>query len=76
MMRLSELKSGGKGLITGFETSELELKLMEMGCIPGEMVVIEKVAPLGDPISIRVAGYSLSLRKDEAKQIIIEPVML
>lgn len=72
MMRLSELKAGQKGRIQGFETSDLELKLMEMGCIPGEMVVVEKIAPLGDPISIRIAGYSLSLRKDEAKQILLE----
>jgi len=71
-MKLSELKAGQRGRIKGFETSELELKLMEMGCIPGELVIVEKIAPLGDPISIRVAGYSLSLRKDEARQILLE----
>lgn len=43
-----------------------------MGCIPGEIVVVEKIAPLGDPISIRVSGYSLSLRMDEANQILLE----
>jgi ferrous iron transport protein A len=72
IMRLSQLKAGQKGLIKGFESSELELKLMEMGCIPGEMVAVEQIAPLGDPISIRVSGYSLSLRKNEANQIILE----
>lgn len=72
IMRLSELKAGEKGQIRGFESSELELKLMEMGCIPGELVVVEQIAPLGDPISIRIAGYSLSLRKDEANQILLE----
>ncbi len=46
---------------------------MEMGCIPGEEVVVEQVAPLGDPISIRVAGYALSLRLNEADQIILAP---
>ncbi|RZJ97841.1 MAG: ferrous iron transport protein A [Flavobacterium sp.] len=71
-MKLSDLKAGGKGIIKGFESSELELKLMEMGCIPGEMVVVEQVAPLGDPISVRVAGYSLSLRKNEANQILLQ----
>lgn len=71
-MTLSDLKAGQQGRIKGFEASELELKLMEMGCIPGELVTVEKVAPLGDPISIRVAGYSLSLRKDEARQILLE----
>ena len=71
-MKLSELKSGEKGTIISFESTELELKLMEMGCLPGEEVVVEQIAPLGDPISIRIAGYSLSLRKNEAKQIIVE----
>lgn len=71
-MRLSELKVGQRGKIKGFESSELELKLMEMGCIPGEVVVVEQVAPLGDPISIHISGYSLSLRKNEAYQILLE----
>ena len=72
IMRLSELKSGEKGTIISFQSSDLELKLMEMGCIPGEEVVVEQIAPLGDPISIRIAGYSLSLRKNEANQVIVE----
>jgi ferrous iron transport protein A len=71
-MKLSQLRAGERGIIKGFETSDLELKLMEMGCIPGEIVVVEKIAPLGDPISIRIAGYSLSLRKNEANQILLE----
>jgi ferrous iron transport protein A len=71
-MRLSELKPGERGRIKSFASSELELKLMEMGCIPGEMVVLEQVAPLGDPISIRVSGYSLSLRLNEADQILLD----
>ncbi|MBA2328538.1 MAG: ferrous iron transport protein A [Bacteroidota bacterium] len=71
-MRLSELKQGDKRKIKHFQSSELELKLMEMGCLPGEEVVVEQVAPLGDPISIRISGYSLSLRINEADQIIVE----
>ncbi len=71
-MKLSELKQGDKKIIKGFENSDLELKLMEMGCLPGEEVMVEQVAPLGDPISIRVAGYSLSLRLNEANHIIVE----
>lgn len=71
-MKLSELKSGEKARIKEFQSTDIELKLMEMGCIPGEEVVIEQRAPLGDPISIRVAGYSLSLRINEADQIIVE----
>ena len=56
IMTLSQLRAGERGRIKGFESSELELKLMEMGCIPGEVVVVEQIAPLGDPISIRIAG--------------------
>ena len=73
-MRLSELKTGEKARITHFESSELELKLMEMGCLPGEQIIVEQIAPLGDPISIRIAGYALSLRRNEARQIIVETV--
>lgn len=70
--RLSQLKQGERAEIKGFVSEELELKLMEMGCIPGEIVVVEQIAPLGDPISIRVSGYSLSLRISEADQILLE----
>lgn len=70
-MKLSELKAGERATITSFESSELELKLMEMGCLPGEEIVIEQIAPLGDPISVRISGYSLSLRKNEANQILV-----
>ena len=71
-MKLSELKQGQKARIEAFQSSELELKLMEMGCIPGEEVVIEQIAPLGDPISIKISGYSLSLRKSEAAEILVQ----
>jgi ferrous iron transport protein A len=70
-MKLSELKAGERAIITEFESSELELKLMEMGCLPGEEIIVEQIAPLGDPISVRIAGYSLSLRKNEANQILV-----
>lgn len=71
-MKLSEMKPGIKAIIVSFQSPEIELKLMEMGCLPGEEIVIEQIAPLGDPISVRVAGYSLSLRKNEAEQILVE----
>jgi ferrous iron transport protein A len=48
--------------------------LMEMGCIPGETIVVDKIAPLKDPISISVAGYCLSLRLDEAQHILVEEI--
>ncbi len=60
MKRLSELKMGKKALIKAFVKEELSIKLMEMGCIPGELIIVEQIAPLGDPISVFVSGYNLS----------------
>ena len=70
--RLSELKPGQTGIIIEFNNSEILLKLMEMGCVPGEQIAVEQIAPLGDPISVTVADYRLSLRLDEADQIMVE----
>jgi ferrous iron transport protein A len=71
-VRLSDLKPGQEATITEFENSELFLKLMEMGCIPGERVLVEQIAPLGDPISVSVSGYHLSLRINEAETILVD----
>ena len=48
---------------------ELVLKLMEMGFLPGEEIMVEQIAPLGDPISVMVSGYQVSLRLNEADSI-------
>lgn len=82
-IRLSELPVGHKAIIREFEQSsaitldrdDIHIKLMEMGCVPGETVTIVKIAPLGDPISIAVAGYTLSLRKSEAQFIWVEELV-
>lgn len=70
--KLSEMKVGKSGVIISFENDDIFLKLMEMGCIPGETVKIDQKAPLGDPISITIAGYRLSLRINEAEKIWVE----
>jgi ferrous iron transport protein A len=70
-MKLSDLKPGETGIIKEFTDLTLSVKLMEMGCLPGETIRLERVAPLGDPIAIKVSGYQLSLRKDEASHIIL-----
>jgi ferrous iron transport protein A len=72
MKRLSELKAGSSATILSFEDNELFLKLMEMGCVPGEKIRVEQIAPLGDPISVTVSGYNLSLRVNEAETIFVE----
>lgn len=72
--RLSEIKIGKEVVIRAFENDEIFLKLMEMGCVPGEKITVEKVAPFKDPISVSVAGYTLSLRLNEAEHILVEEI--
>ncbi|MFN8144639.1 MAG: FeoA family protein [Bacteroidia bacterium] len=69
MKYLSELHKGQFGIIDSFTDYELSLKLLEMGCIPGEKIEVIRIAPLGDPIAISITGYMLSLRKDEAATV-------
>src|ERR1700749_1348572 len=75
MKRLSDLSAGAVVKIHSFEKDEIFLKLMEMGCVPGEIIRVEKIAPMGDPISVSVAGYNLSLRLDEAENIFVEDLI-
>jgi ferrous iron transport protein A len=72
--KLSQIKEGQPVIIKSFEDDEIFLKLMEMGCIPGERIKIDHIAPLGDPISIIVSGYNLSLRLNEAEKIWVEEI--
>lgn len=70
-MRLSQLHKGESAIIDSFTNEEMKLKLMEMGCLPGEKVKISRHAPLGCPVAIKVANYTLSLRMEEADTIIV-----
>lgn len=74
MKKLSEIRIGTTVIIHSFEKDDIFIKLMEMGCVPGEKVKVEQVAPLGDPISISVSGYNLSLRLNEAEMIYVEEI--
>ena len=71
LVKLSTLKKGDSCYINSFTNEDLQLKLMEMGCLPGEQLVIERLAPLGDPMAIQVSGYTLSIRLDEAATILV-----
>jgi ferrous iron transport protein A len=74
MSSLAELKKGQKAIVRSFTDDHLSSKLIEMGCLPGEVIMLSKTAPLGCPLAINIAGYELSLRKDEASTVIIELV--
>ncbi|HTN07241.1 FeoA family protein [Agriterribacter sp.] len=76
MKRLSQITPGITVIIREVENDELFLKLMEMGFIPGEMITVDQIAPLGDPISVSVAGYSLSLRLNEANSVLVEELIV
>ena len=71
---LSEIKKNEIGIIQEIEGGKLSFRLMEMGCVIGEEVRLLATAPLGDPIAIEVAGYNLSLRKNDAFKIKIKVV--
>lgn len=73
-MNLSNLMPGEQGRILKLDSNigPIRRRLMDMGVIVGETIKVEKVAPLGDPIEVRIKSYSLTLRKNEAKGIEIE----
>jgi len=72
-MNLAKLPPGARGRITNIGAiGPLKRRLMDMGVLVGEVVQVEKIAPLGDPIEITVKAYKLSLRKKEAEGIAVE----
>jgi len=69
-MTLRELEPGQGGTVASIGTKGMiRRRLMDMGITPGVEILVVKVAPLGDPIEVRIRGYELSLRKEEANQI-------
>lgn len=69
---LRHLKAGCTATVARINgEGALRKRLMEMGITKGTAVTVKKIAPLGDPIQINVRGYELSLRKDEAENVII-----
>jgi len=74
MPTLDQLEPGQKGkIIRVGSVGALRRRIVDMGVVRGTPVEVVKVAPLGDPIEIKVKGYNLSLRKQEAAAITVEP---
>jgi len=70
---LNELKRGEKGKIVKIGgKGGVHRRLLDMGLVSGSDIEMQRVAPLGDPIEIKVKGYNLSLRKEEAASIQVE----
>lgn len=69
---LKELKPGESGVVISIGTKgPVKKRLMDMGVTPGAKIEVIKVAPLGDPVEVNLRGYELSLRKNEAAQIVV-----
>ena len=74
-MTLDELKTGETSIITAVGgEGALRCRLLDMGLTPRTRVTLQKFAPMGDPIEIRVRGYELTLRVEDAKKITVEEV--
>lgn len=72
-MKLDSLPIGREAVITAVGgQGALRCRLLDMGLIPKTAVRVEKIAPLGDPLELHVRGYSLSLRKEDARNIEVE----
>ena len=68
---LAQLIKGETATISSFSDDVLALKLIEMGCIPGEKITLQHVAPLGCPYAFEVNGTLVSIRKSEAQFVLI-----
>ncbi len=73
-MTLHDLKVGDSGRVVGFDEGNraYRRKLLAMGLTPGAEFTVTRCAPMGDPVELRVRGFSLSLRKDEAASLRVE----
>lgn len=69
---IAQLHVGEKGIITDFDSSVIPLKLIEMGCLPGNSVVLIQKAPFGDPLFLNINDSLLAIRIEMAKDIFIE----
>ena len=72
---IAHLKRGELGVITDVSSEHIPLKLLEMGCLPGNTVQLLQVAPFQDPMYLNVNGTHLAIRKETAIHIIIEKII-
>ena len=72
MEKLSDIVVGEEYVVKSIKNDELAQKLLEMGCTPGEKIIVDRKAPFDDPIAVIVSGFMLSIRKEDATQIIVK----
>ena len=73
-LTIADLKKGERGVITDSSSKDIPLKLLEMGCLPGNEVKLLQLAPFHDPLYLNVNGSFLTIRKDTAALILIERI--
>ncbi|ALJ05463.1 iron transporter [Pseudalgibacter alginicilyticus] len=71
---LAHLKRGERGVITDVSSIHIPLKLLEMGCLPGNLVKLVQLAPFKDPMYLNINGTHLAIRKETAIHILINKI--
>ena len=69
---IANLKRGEQATIISFNEEKVPLKLLEMGCLPGNRVVMMESAPFQDPIYLNINGTHLAIRRETAQQIVVQ----
>lgn len=73
---INSLKKGEKAIIKDFDIDTVPLKLLEMGCLPGNTVELLQIAPFGDPLYLNVNGSHLAIRVETAREIEVELIKI
>ena len=71
---IASLKKGDLAIIKDFDVESIPLKLLEMGCLPGNTVELIQIAPFGDPLYLNINGSHLAIRMETARKIEIEMI--
>lgn len=71
---IASLKKGEKAIIKDFDADVIPLKLLEMGCLPGNTVKLLQIAPFGDPLYLDINGSHLAIRIETAREIEVDSI--
>ncbi len=75
MLTIASLKKGQRAIIKEFAVDVVPLKLLEMGCLPGNEVTLVQIAPFKDPLYLNINGSHLAIRLETASKIEIELII-
>lgn len=73
-MTIANLKKGQSATIKGFSTDIIPIKLLELGCLPGNTVELLQIAPFKDPLYLNINGSFLTIRRETALEIEIDMI--